>query len=90
MWFEAFAMGTPCWAESAIVYMLSIGTKPLPEPYSKILHDEVTLCVECGPRYTLDWNEGLSWVLFQVPSGWGHPFRVEFHATRSRLKDFLA
>ena len=82
-------MGTPCWVESAFVYTLSIGMKPPSEPYSKILRDEVTLWVECGPRCTLDRNEGLSWVLFQVPSGWGHPFRVEFLATRSRLKDFL-
>ena len=32
----------------------SIGTKSLSEPYSKILRDEVTLWVECGPRYALD------------------------------------
>ena len=83
-------MGSPCWVESAFVHTLSIGTKPLSEPFSKILCDEVTLWVECGPRYTLDRNERLSWVLFQVPSGWGRPFRVEFLATRSLLKEFLA
>ena len=27
--------------------------------------------------YILDLNEGLAWCGFQVPSGWGHPFRVE-------------
>ena len=72
------------------MHTLSIGTRPPSEPYSEVLHDEVTLWVECGPRYTLDRNEGLSWALFQVPSGRGHPFRVEFLATRSRLKEFLA
>ena len=82
-------MGSPCWVEPAFVHTLSIGTKPPSEPYSKILRDEVTLLVECGPRYTLDRNERLSWVLFQVLSGWGHPW-VEFLATQSRLKEFLA
>ena len=50
------------------MHTLSIGTRPPSEPYSEVLHDEVTLWVECGPRYTLDRNEGLSWALFQVPS----------------------
>ena len=83
-------METPCWVESAFVHTLSIGTKPPSEPYSKILRDEVTLWVECGPSYTLNRNKGLSWVLFQVPSGWGHPFRVEFLAALLRLKEFLS
>ena len=64
-----------------VVHTLSIGTKTPSEPYSKNLRDEVTPWVECGPRYTLDRIEGLTWLLFQVPSGWGHPFRVEFLAT---------
>ena len=89
LWFRAFAMGSPLQVESAFVNTLSIGTKTPSEPYSKILRDVVTLWVECGPRYTLDRNEGLSWLFFQVPSEWGHPFRVEFLATRSRLKEFL-
>ena len=82
-------MGSPLRVESAFVHTLSIGTKTPSEHYSKILRDEVTLWVECGPRYILDWNEGFTWFLFQVPSGWGHPFRVEFLATRLRLKEFL-
>ena len=89
IWFRAFAMGSPLWVESAFVHELSIGTKTPSEPCSKILRDEVTLCVKCGPRYTLDQNKGFIWLLFQIPSGWGHPFRVEFLATRSRLKEFL-
>ena len=83
-------MGSPCWVESAFVSTLSIGMKPPSELFSKILRNEVALWVECNPGYTLDQNKGLSWVFFQVPSGWGHPFRVEFLATRSLLKEFLA
>ena len=40
-------------------------------------------------RYVLDRNEGLTWLLFQVPSGWGHPFKVEFCGTLSRLEEVL-
>ena len=55
--------------ESAVRLTLSIETKTLSEPYSKILRDEVTLWVECGPWSTLDPNEGFTWLFFQVPSG---------------------
>ena len=62
--FRAFAMGSPLRVESAVRHTLSIGTKTLSEPWYKILRDEVTLWVECGPRYTLDPNEGLLLRLF--------------------------
>ena len=57
-------MGSPLLVESAVVHTLSIGTKTLSEPLSKILRDEVTLWVECGPRYTLDPNERFTWLFF--------------------------
>ena len=57
-------MGSHCWVESAFVRTRSIGMKPPSELFSKILRNEVALWVECGPRYTLDRNEGLSWVFF--------------------------
>ena len=82
-------MGSPLWIEFMFVHTPLIGMKTPSELCSKILHDEVTLWVKCGRKYTLDWNEGFIWLLLQVPSGWGHPFRVEFLATRSRLKEFL-
>ena len=63
-------MGSPLRVESVFVNTLSIVTKTPSEPYSKILCDLVTLWVECGPRYTLDRNKGLSSLFFQVPSGW--------------------
>ena len=87
--FRVFAMGSPLWVEPVFVHTLSIGTKTPSEPYSKILCDEATLWVGGRSRYIPDRNEGLTWFLFQVPSGWGHPFGVEFPDTRSRLKDFL-
>ena len=54
-WFRAFAMGSPFRVEFAVwAYALNRNEGLLSEPYSKILRDEVTLWVECHPRYTLD------------------------------------
>ena len=87
--FRVFAMGSPLRVEPAFVHTLLIRTKAPSEPYSKILRDEVTLWVGGCSKYIPDRNEGLIWFLFQVPSGWGHPFGIEFLETRSRLKEFL-
>ena len=51
-----------------------IGTKSLSEPYSKILRDEVTLWVECGPRYTLDHERKISLVVSLSSFRMGSPF----------------
>ena len=44
------------------------------EPCSKILRDEVTLWVECGPRYTLDHERRISLVVSPRSFRMGSPF----------------
>ena len=58
-WFRAFAMGSPFWVEFAFwAYALDWNEGLTCTSILRILRDVVTLWVECGPRYTLNRNEG--------------------------------
>ena len=89
-WFRAFAMGSPfsgrvcvgnfCTRSERSLYLNHI-------PRSFRMGSPFVSGVVLGPH--LITNEGFSWKLARVPSGWGHPVRVKLCTTCSRLKEYL-
>ena len=74
-WFSAFAMGSPFSGQVCCVGLRTRSERsPFSEPYSKILRDEVTLWVECAPRYTLDRERRIYLVVSPRSFRMGSPF----------------
>ena len=89
MGFRAFAMRSPLWGRVCVRTRSDrrLISEPLLQDPSRWVTRGLSFCTMVLSRSygRISWFCG-----FQVPSGWGHPFRVESAVrTRSQLKVFL-